>query len=59
MRNRYKGKCGLCGIELLPKQGRWKMIPTQTQCFIGLRCLSCGTTTKKGLKLLKSKGLIY
>lgn len=58
MRNRYKGKCGLCGKEVLPKEGRWREIPTQTQNFEGLRCMECSTTTKRGLKILKAKGLI-
>jgi len=52
MRNRYKGKCERCGKEVPPKQGRWRLIPKQVQNFQGLRCLPCGTTTKKGLKLL-------
>jgi len=54
MRNKYKGKCELCGKEVLPKQGRYRMgVPfvKQTQNFTGLRCIPCGTTTKKGLKL--------
>ena len=58
MRNRYKGLCELCGIEVLPKKGRWKLIPKSTQCFTGLRCLPCSTTTRKGLKLNKERLLI-
>lgn len=50
MRNRYKGKCEKCGKEIPPKQGRWRLIPKQTQNFVGLRCLRCSTTTKKSLK---------
>lgn len=51
MRNRYKGKCELCGKEVPPKAGRWHEVPSRTQNFIGLRCLPCSTTTKKGIKL--------
>jgi DNA-directed RNA polymerase subunit RPC12/RpoP len=63
MRNRYKGVCGLCGKNVPPKQGRWHIegyekFGKSTQKFSGLRCLRCGTTTKKGLKILKEKGLI-
>lgn len=53
MRNRYKGKCGQCGKEVMPKKGRWRLIPKQTQNFTGLRCMECGDTTKRGLKKLK------
>jgi hypothetical protein len=55
MRNRYKGKCELCGIEVLPKQGRWRLTPKQVQNYTGLRCRPCSTTTKKGVKLIKHR----
>lgn len=54
MRNRYKGICSLCGKEVLPKQGRWRIAPKKTQDFLGLRCLSCSTTTKKNLKVIEN-----
>ncbi len=52
MRNRYKGNCNVCGKEVLPKAGRVRLIPKQTQNFLGLRCLKCSTTTKKNKKYL-------
>jgi len=55
MRNRFKGKCELCGKEVLPKQGRWRLVPKQVQNFTGLRCMNCSTTTKKNLKKLKEE----
>lgn len=50
MRNKYKGKCEKCGKEVLPKKGRWRLVPKQVQDFTGLRCMKCSTTTKKALK---------
>ena len=57
MRNKFKGKCNLCGKEVLPKQGRFRddTFYHKTQDFGGLRCLSCSTTTKKGLKLTEKR----
>lgn len=57
MRNRYKGKCLICGKEVLPKQGRWRLFEKQTQNFKGLRCLPCSTTTKKNTKIMMEKGI--
>lgn len=55
MRNRYTGKCQLCGKIVPPKQGRWHLEGYQkwgknSQNFEGLRCLPCSTTTKRGRK---------
>lgn len=58
MRNKYKGNCNLCGKEVLPGKGRVRTIPyftTNAQDFTGLRCIPCGTTTKKGLKLTSDR----
>lgn len=52
MKNKYKGKCELCGKEVPPKMGRWRLIPKQVQNFTGLRCMKCSTTTKKNNKLI-------
>jgi len=52
MRNRHKGKCNLCGVDVPAGDGRWRLIPKKTQDFTGLRCKRCGTTTKKNLKRL-------
>lgn len=53
MRNRFAGKCQLCGCYIAPKQGRWRLMAglRASQNFQGLRCIPCGTTTKKGRKL--------
>lgn len=53
MRNRFAGRCQLCGCYLAPKQGRWRLMAglRASQNFQGLRCIPCGTTTKKGRKL--------
>lgn len=65
MRNRFPGKCNLCGCEVAVKAGRWRATIENgrggislTQNFTGLRCLPCSTTTKKGLKKLKERGLV-
>ena len=58
MRNRYKGICSNCGVDVPPKQGRWKLIPKTTQNFTGLRCLPCSTTTKRNKKEMKAKGIV-
>ena len=57
MRNRFAGKCQLCGKALKPKEGRWRLVAglTQAQNFQGLRCIPCSTTTKKGLKLTQER----
>lgn len=46
MRNRYPGKCSLCGKHVPVGEGRWKLTSKPSQNFTGLRCLACGTTTK-------------
>ena len=56
MRNRYKGKCENCGVEVLPKQGYWREAPKHTRDFTGLRCKKCGVTTNKNRKLQKELG---
>lgn len=57
MRNRFAGKCQLCGKHLKPKEGRWRLMAglRNAQDFQGLRCIPCGTTTKKGLKETKER----
>lgn len=52
MRNKYKGVCGLCKETVLPRMGRWRLIPKQTQDFLGLRCKKCSTTTRANKKYL-------
>lgn len=54
MRNRYKGICEVCGVVVLPKQGRWRLVPKQVQNFTGLRCKKHFSTTKKALKRMAS-----
>jgi hypothetical protein len=53
MRNRFAGKCNLCGCDVPPKTGYWhaEYSVKASQNFSGLRCIPCGTTTKKGNKL--------
>jgi len=51
MRNRFTGKCNLCGCDVTPKNGRWRLTPKPAQNYTGLRCIPCSTTTKKGIKL--------
>lgn len=55
MRNKYSGKCQLCGNDVPPKQGRWheqgyENFGRNAQKFSGLRCFPCSNTSKKGEK---------
>lgn len=58
MKNRYRGRCEVCGKDIPPKQGKWRLIPKQAQDFTGLRCKTCSTTTHKNRKEQKLKGII-
>ena len=53
MRNRFAGNCSLCNKHVGVKEGRHRTIEKQAQNFLGLRCLQCSTTTKKGTKMLR------
>lgn len=47
MKNRYGGNCTLCKRYVKPKEGRWRLIPSPTRNFYGLRCPLCYPTVKR------------